>query len=163
MTGMNKERASSESPPDDAEVQQDSDETPVDPRTWVHRMRARRDSIRRRPHAYRAYRIVVGIVGGAISLGGLALIPLPGPGWVIVFIGLAVLATEFEWAARLEKFARDQVSSWTQWLGRQSLPIRALIALITVIFVIGVMYAIFATLGVPGWVPDSWIPNLPGL
>ena len=32
---------------------------------------------------------------------GILAIPYPGPGWAIVFLGLAILATEFEWAHRL--------------------------------------------------------------
>jgi len=47
------------------------------------------------------YRIVVGLLGGAIVVLGIILIPLPGPGWLIVFAGLALLATEFVWAERL--------------------------------------------------------------
>ena len=45
-----------------------------------------------------AYRVAVAILGFAIIVTGLALIPLPGPGWLIVFAGLAVLSTEFAWA-----------------------------------------------------------------
>ncbi len=36
-----------------------------------------------------------------IFLGGLALVPLPGPGWAVVFVGLGMLALEFEWAEKL--------------------------------------------------------------
>jgi uncharacterized protein (TIGR02611 family) len=139
------------------------DEPSADPRTWVRWLRAQRDSIRRRPAAYRIYRIIVGILGGAIVVGGLALVPLPGPGWVIVFVGLAVLATEFVWAQRLERFARDQVRSWTQWLGRQPMVVRILVAVLTFAFVAGVLYGMFVLIGVPSWVPESWVPDLPGL
>ena len=162
MTGIGKREADSSAP-----VEQNPDEgddvTTADPRTWMRWVRARRESIRRRPGAYRIYRIVVGIVGGAIVIGGLGLIPLPGPGWVIVFLGLAVLATEFTWAARLEKFAREQVSAWTHWLGEQSIAVRILVGLLTFVFVVALFYGLFALTGVPGWIPDAWIPDLPGL
>jgi uncharacterized protein (TIGR02611 family) len=141
----------------------DDDDASADPRTWVRWARERRESIRRRPGAYRIYRIIVGLIGGAIVVGGLALVPLPGPGWLIVFVGLAVLATEFEWAARVEKFARDQVKAWTRWLGRQSLLVRFLVAALTFAFVAGVVYGVFVVFGVPTWIPDSWVPDLPGL
>jgi uncharacterized protein (TIGR02611 family) len=141
----------------------DADPNRSDPRTWRHRFTLWRDSVRRRPATYRFYRLAVGVVGGVIVVGGLAFVPLPGPGWLIVFVGLAVLATEFVWADRLEKFARNQVKSWTQWLGRQSIVIQILIGLLTCIFVVAVMYALFAVGGVPGWIPDSWVPDLPGL
>ncbi len=41
------------------------------------------------------------IVGSLVVLGGVALLPLPGPGWVVIFLGFAVLATEFEFAERV--------------------------------------------------------------
>lgn len=50
----------------------------------------------------------------------LVLVPLPGPGWAIVILGLAILASEFEPARRVLEFVRDQVRSWTAWIARQS-------------------------------------------
>jgi uncharacterized protein (TIGR02611 family) len=49
----------------------------------------------------RPYRIAFTVLAFVILLGGLALVPLPGPGWAIVFIGLGMLALEFEWAEKL--------------------------------------------------------------
>ena len=124
-----------------------------------------RQNIRRRRRAYRLYRIGVADTGGAIVLGGLVLSPLPGPGWVVVFVGLGVLATEFEWARRVNRYAREQVTAWTRWVGRQPLPVRALIALATFGFVLGVVWVVLRLYGVPGFLPDrwtSWIPGLPG-
>ncbi len=112
--------------------------------------------------ANRAYRVGVGVVGGAIVIGGLALVPLPGPGWVIVFLGLAVLATEFVWADRLETFARNQVKAWTAWLGGQALWVRIAFGLGTAIVVLGALYGLFAIVGAPGWLPDSWVDRVPG-
>jgi len=40
---------------------------------------------------------------------GIVLIPLPGPGWLIVFGGLAILATEYVWARRLLNYSRRRV------------------------------------------------------
>jgi uncharacterized protein (TIGR02611 family) len=48
-----------------------------------------------------AYRIGVGIVGGLVMIAGLAMLLLPGPGWAAIFVGLAILSTEFDWAHRL--------------------------------------------------------------
>lgn len=44
-------------------------------------------------------RIAVTIAGGALVLGGLAMLVLPGPGILVVAIGFAVLGTEYAWAA----------------------------------------------------------------
>jgi uncharacterized protein (TIGR02611 family) len=141
----------------------DSNPDDTNPRAWVERVQAWRESIRRRPSSNRIYRIVVGLVGAAIIVGGIVLLPLPGPGWVIIFIGLAVLRTEFEWAKRLDQYTRRQVRAWTDWLGDQVLWVRALVGLATFLFVAAILWGVFAVLGVPGWVPESWVPPLPGL
>jgi uncharacterized protein (TIGR02611 family) len=122
-----------------------------------------REAIRRRPAADRIYRLTVAVLGGVIVVGGLALVPLPGPGWLIVFVGLALLATEFEWAHRLEQYVRKRVSDWTHWLGRQSLSIRIMFALLTAGFVAAFLYAVLRVLGVPGWIPDGFVAVIPGL
>lgn len=44
-------------------------------------------------------RVAVSIVGGALVLGGLAMLVLPGPGILVVALGFAVLGTEYAWAA----------------------------------------------------------------
>jgi tellurite resistance protein TerC len=45
---------------------------------------------------------LVRIVFGFTLLGlGAAMLVLPGPGWVTIALGLAVLATEYVWARRL--------------------------------------------------------------
>jgi len=46
-------------------------------------------------------RIVVAIVGFTVLLVGIATIILPGPAFIIIPLGLAILATEFVWAERL--------------------------------------------------------------
>ena len=51
-------------------------------------------------------RIAVTIAGFAVLLAGIALLVLPGPGWLLIFIGLTILATEYVWAERLLKAAK---------------------------------------------------------
>ena len=99
------------------------------------------------------YRIVVGVLGAVIVLVGFVLIPLPGPGWLIVFAGLALLATEFAWAERLLTFARRKVHGWTQWVTRQSLLVRALIGLLSLLAVAAALWLYVQVYGVPGWLP----------
>ena len=57
-------------------------------------------SLRRKvPVTYRwARRIAVAVVGGTVLLVGLALIVLPGPAFVVIPLGLAILGLEFAWA-----------------------------------------------------------------
>jgi hypothetical protein len=41
--------------------------------------------------------------------------------------------------------------------------VRLLIGIVTFAFVAGVLYGVFAVIGVPSYIPDSWVPDLPGL
>ncbi|GII83892.1 hypothetical protein Ssi03_18820 [Sphaerisporangium siamense] len=94
-------------------------------------------------------KIVIGVIGAALVIGGLLLVPLPGPGWLIVFAGLAILATEFAWAHRLLEFAKKTLSAWTDWLKRQNWPVRIIVggATLAVAAVI-VYFALRLTTGV---------------
>ncbi|MET8146258.1 TIGR02611 family protein [Sphaerisporangium sp. NPDC005288] len=93
--------------------------------------KGRLDDVRSTRTGRLTLKIVVGVVGAALVIGGLLLVPLPGPGWLIVFAGLAVLATEFEWAHRLLQFAKRTLESWTDWLKRQNWPVRILVGAVT--------------------------------
>lgn len=48
------------------------------------------------------------IVGSSLIFTGLALLVLPGPGWAAIFLGLAVLATEFAFAARVRDWLKNE-------------------------------------------------------
>ncbi|MDQ6631397.1 MAG: PGPGW domain-containing protein [Verrucomicrobiota bacterium] len=54
-----------------------------------------------------AKKIVIGIIGGTVVLIGIALIVLPGPAFIVIPAGLAILATEFAWAQRWLKKAKE--------------------------------------------------------
>lgn len=41
------------------------------------------------------------IIGGVFIIAGLAMLVLPGPGWATIFLGLAVMSSEFAWAERI--------------------------------------------------------------
>jgi tellurite resistance protein TerC len=57
-----------------------------------------------------AKRIVVAVIGGTVTLVGIALIVLPGPAFLIIPIGLSILATEFVWAKRFLERARQMAT-----------------------------------------------------
>jgi uncharacterized protein (TIGR02611 family) len=81
------------------------------------------------------FRILVGLLGLVLVTVGLLLVPLPGPGWLIVFAGVAVWAVEFAWARRLLRFARTQIQRWNLWIRRQHWLVRVplLLALFAVV------------------------------
>lgn len=62
-------------------------------------MRGRIRAWLRRTITYKwARRIVVAVIGGTITLIGIAMVVLPGPAIVVVPLGLGVLGLEFAWA-----------------------------------------------------------------
>jgi len=65
---------------------------------------------RREEHARRSrfYRIGFAIAGATVTLAGLTMLVTPGPAFVVIPIGLAMLALEFAWAERLLDRALDQ-------------------------------------------------------
>lgn len=54
-------------------------------------------------------RIAVAVIGGAVLLVGIALLVLPGPAFIVIPIGLAILASEFDWAKRWLKRIRAKL------------------------------------------------------
>jgi len=79
----------------------------------------------------RAYRIAFVVVAFAILVGGLALVPLPGPGWAIVFVGLGMLALEFKWAERLMEKILDRLEAAKESASNASPAQKALGAVLT--------------------------------
>lgn len=56
------------------------------------------------------------IIGSAVIFAGIILLPLPGPGWVVIFLGFAVLATEFEAAERIRDWFVTQLKKLISWM-----------------------------------------------
>jgi uncharacterized protein (TIGR02611 family) len=56
----------------------------------------------------RLRRILVTVAGFTVLAIGIAMLVLPGPAFVVIPLGLAILASEFPWAKRL----RDKTLSW---------------------------------------------------
>jgi uncharacterized protein (TIGR02611 family) len=72
----------------------------------IEKLQERRERHRER---HKLYRVGVVILGTVITLVGVVMTgPVPGPGIVIIPIGLALLALEFVWAERLLEKAVDQ-------------------------------------------------------
>jgi uncharacterized protein (TIGR02611 family) len=66
--------------------------------SFVERLRAQRERHLERPRIIR----LAFIVGGFVVLAaGVAMLALPGPAFVVIPVGLAILSLEFAWAGRL--------------------------------------------------------------
>ena len=55
-------------------------------------------SLRTVEQVRRVFRIVAGFT---LLLAGVIMLVTPGPGWLVIFLGLGLLAAEFVWARRL--------------------------------------------------------------
>lgn len=64
----------------------------------VQRLEAQRERYHERSRIVRAAFVIAGFT---LLLGGLAMLVLPGPAFVVIPIGLALLSLQFTWAERL--------------------------------------------------------------
>ena len=55
-------------------------------------------------------RIVVAVVGASVLLLGIIMIVAPGPAFIVIPVGLAILAIEFVWARHWLKKLREMIS-----------------------------------------------------
>ena len=83
--------------------------------------------------------VVIAVLGGLLTLAGIGLLVLPGPGFVLVAAGLAVLATRFSWAKKPLDYARDKAEQGIEEVGKS--PLRAVGAALAalVLVVLGVL------------------------
>ncbi len=125
-----------------------------------------RRAIRANPAAHRVYRGVVAVVGAVVVVLGLIAVPAPGPGWLIVFVGVAVWASEFEFAQRLLRWGRARLEAWNGWLRARPWWVGGLVGLGAAMSVALVLWGFLAWQGAPGWPPDhveAWLQVLPGV
>jgi Putative transmembrane protein (PGPGW) len=83
--------------------------------------------------------VVVATLGGLLTLAGIALLVLPGPGFVLVAAGLAVLATRFSWARKPLDYAKDKAERGVEEVGRSPLRATGAVAAALVLVVLGAL------------------------
>jgi uncharacterized protein (TIGR02611 family) len=86
-----------------------------------------------------ARRVGVTVAGALVIAVGIVLLPLPGPGWLIIFAGLGILGTEYAWARRLLARVRRQVRRWTKWIASKPMWMRVLAGLLSVLVIVGLV------------------------
>ncbi|MFB7555195.1 TIGR02611 family protein [Streptomyces brevispora] len=57
-----------------------------------------------------SWQVGVFMVGLAVVVAGIIMLPLPGPGWLVIFGGMAIWATEFVWAQLVLRWTRRKVT-----------------------------------------------------
>ncbi|HLS32901.1 MAG TPA: hypothetical protein VK039_04865, partial [Brevibacterium sp.] len=77
--------------------------------------------------------------------------------------GVAIVASEFAFARRLLRFAREKLAAWTRWVAASHWSVGAGLGLLTCACVIGAVWLVTLWLGLPAWVPREWVPAWTGL
>lgn len=125
-----------------------------------------RRAIRTNPVTAIIYRVLIALVGLALIIAGAPMIPLVGPGWAVVFIGLFLWSTEFRWARSVTQFVKAEVKAFEQYSRALPWTAKAPMVLVTVAFGWLCFYLALRLTGVPGWTPDAakdLLMQIPGL
>ena len=61
-----------------------------------------------------SWQVGVFVVGLAVVAAGVVMLPLPGPGWLVIFGGMAIWATEFVWAQLVLRWTKRKVTEAAQ-------------------------------------------------
>lgn len=90
------------------------------------------------------------VLGLAIALAGLLLVPAPGPGWIITFLGLGLLGSELAPIARALDSAEVKIRSVAGWAknvwDQSSLVAKALLVLVGVLSMAALGYGAYRLL-----------------
>ncbi|HET9649898.1 MAG TPA: PGPGW domain-containing protein [Microlunatus sp.] len=125
---------------------------------WRWRRRIRQD-----PRKLFFYRWAVGFAGLFFIVLGLVTGPLPGPGGIpLVLLGLAVWASEFEWAHKLMMWFKVQLHRYRGWPAKRKVVFW--ICFITACGLLGYLYLLL--IGFPSWMPQfmhDLADRLPGV
>lgn len=113
----------------------------------------------------RAKKLGITIGGGVLLVVGVIAIPYPGPGWLIVFAALGILAQEYPWARRALGFGRRQYDAWNKWIKKQSWFVRSLTFIATATVVVVTIWLVNGYGPVDNWLnlKQQWLhsPLLP--
>jgi uncharacterized protein (TIGR02611 family) len=88
------------------------------------------------------WRIIIGVIGGSVTVAGAIALVGPGPGILIVLAGLGILATEFAWAARVMAHTRTYAQKAAdkagipKWAQLAMIAVGAVISIIIIIFLV---------------------------
>ncbi len=143
------------------------------------RARRERGRLHRRLHANPALalttKIVVTTVGVLVICAGTVMMVTPGPGIVGIAIGLAILATEYDWAERWLQKAKEkaqQAKARSDQMDPKVRRRRIVVTVLVTVLVVAVVGAYVATYDWPtpavdgwDWVQGlvGWVPELPGM
>jgi uncharacterized protein (TIGR02611 family) len=120
-------------------------------------------------------KLVVTLVGSAVLTAGLIMMVTPGPGLLGIVAGLAILATEWDWADRWLTTARRKLHEArlaAEAMDPRVRRRRILLTVAAVVVVLGAVSTYVVLADWPGWSVSAWdraqsfigfLPDLPGM
>ncbi|MGX1567901.1 TIGR02611 family protein [Streptomyces sp. NPDC055506] len=90
-----------------------------------------------------SWQVGVFIIGLAVVVAGIIMLPLPGPGWVVIFGGMAIWATEFVWAQLVLRWTKRKVTEAAQRALDPKVRRRNIILTTIGLVVVGVLVGIY--------------------
>ena len=120
-------------------------------------------------------KIMVAVIGTLVTTVGVVMLVTPGPAFVLIPLGLAILATEFEFARRWLRWARvkaEEAKARAEALDPAVRRRRLLLTGIAVLVAVGavttyVLVHDWPRFAVGGWnwvqSLAGWVPDLPGM
>lgn len=120
-------------------------------------------------------KIVVTVVGSLVLLAGVVMIFTPGQGILMIILGLAILATEYAWAARWLQKARQKAEEAKRRAEQMDPKVRRrrllIIGAVTVVVSAALVWYLavydWPTFAVNSWDRvqslAGWVPDLPGM
>jgi uncharacterized protein (TIGR02611 family) len=120
-------------------------------------------------------KLVVGLVGTLVTVVGVIMLVTPGPAFVLIPLGLAILSTEFEFARRWLRWARRKAEQAKERADALDPAVRRRRLVLTGVAVLLAVGAVTTYVLVYGWPPfavggwnwvqsiGGWVPELPGM
>lgn len=156
-----------------------TDRDEVEPATDAPAQDRRRGRLHRRLHSHPVLalttKIVVTVVGSLVLLAGVIMIFTPGQGILAIVLGLAILATEYAWAERWLRAAKDRAAQARRRAEAMDPKVRRrrlLLAGVATLVLLGAVVGYLMTYDWPAfavegwtWVQSlaGWVPDLPGM
>jgi uncharacterized protein (TIGR02611 family) len=105
----------------------------------IERLEARRATHRER---HPLFRIAFGVGGALVTLAGIVMLVTPGPAFVLIPVGLAMLSMEFVWAERLLGKSLEQAAIAQEKAAQTTRTQRILAAIATLLAIAAIVLAI---------------------
>ncbi|CAL9366477.1 TIGR02611 family protein [Streptomyces sp. enrichment culture] len=101
------------------------------------------DFVKARRTLHLSWQVGVFLIGLAVVVLGVIMLPLPGPGWFVIFAGMAIWATEFVWAQLVLRWTKRKVTEAAQRALDPRVRRRNMILTITGLVIAGALAAVY--------------------